>query len=346
MEKANESIRINTDVDIIIPWVDSSDPEWIKQYKESMQRYCPDKEAVSDIRFQNWDNLKYLFRAINMYMPWYNRIFFITYGHVPEWMNVDNDRIVVVKHKDYIPDEYLPTFNSNTIEMNYFRIKNLSENFIIFNDDMFPLQSIEKQYYFKENIVCDEAVENIVVTAGFGSVANMARYTQINNMMIINKYFKKREVQMKFPDIWFNEAYEERLERTESLKYWNDFCGFYDPHLPSAMKKSVLKMLWNNEYCSLDRASRNHFRAYNDLTQYLVRYWQICSGNIVPRKTRGKVFFVDRHNYKDIADIILNHKYQMICINENCTDDEFVMIKEEINNAFNNILPDKCLLER
>jgi hypothetical protein len=190
-------------IDIIIPWVDSTDAKWIEERKAIKQKYIPDEEATADIRFQNWDNMQYWFRAIEKCLPWINKIFFVTYGHVPDWLNIKHPKLNLVKHSDYIPEQYLPTYNSNTIEMNYFRIKELSENFIIFNDDMIPLLPIHEEYYFKDNKVCDEAVENIVVTAGFGSVAHMARYTQINNMMIINKYFKKRDVQEKYTEIWF-----------------------------------------------------------------------------------------------------------------------------------------------
>lgn len=332
-------------VDIIIPWVDGNDPEWLSERAKAIKQFKPDKEASSEIRFQSWDNLRYWFRAVDSFLPWVNHIFFVTWGHIPEWLNVSNSKVRIVKHSDYIPEKYLPTYNSNTIEMNYFRIEELSENFIIFNDDMFPLQPIEEEYYFKDDKVCDEAVENIIIAAGFGPVANMARYTQINNMMIINKYFKKRDVQERYPEIWFGTDYGDRNERTNSLTYWNDFPGFYDPHLPSAMKKSVLKKLWDIEPEQLDKASENHFRAYNDLTQYLIRYWQICSGDINPRRTEGKVYFVDIGNYKEIAEDIRGQKRQMICINENCTDEEFKIVKQEINSAFETILPEKSSFE-
>jgi hypothetical protein len=55
---------MNKPMDIIIPWVDGSDPEWMKEKQEAVKRYCPDKMANSDIRYQEWDNLQYWFRAV------------------------------------------------------------------------------------------------------------------------------------------------------------------------------------------------------------------------------------------------------------------------------------------
>jgi len=56
---------------------------------------------------------------------------------------------VIVNHKDFIPEEYLPIFNSNAIELNMHKIKELSENFVYFNDDMFVLKEMKKEAFLK-----------------------------------------------------------------------------------------------------------------------------------------------------------------------------------------------------
>lgn len=336
---------LNKKIDIVIPWVDGSDITWQKELRKTVENIQTERQSLSNIRYESWDNIPFLFRAIEKCLPWINKIVFVTCGHVPDSVNFNNPKLLHVKHSDYLPSEYLPTFNSNTIEMNLHRINELSENFILFNDDTFPLQYIPEEYYFRNDLVCDEAVENIITTATFGPVANMARYTQVNNMFIINKYFKKREVQAKHPEQWFNEDYGDRMERTESLKYWNDFPGFYDPHLPNALKKSTLSKIWKLEGDILDKASRNRFRSYSDVTQYLIRYWQLCEGNFYPRRTKGKVFFVDKTNYIQVANSIRNKEYQMVCFNENCTPEEFEFIRNEINSALEELFPEKSSFE-
>lgn len=336
---------MNTAIDIVLPWVDGDDPKWQKEKEESRKKHCPEEGADSNIRFQSWDNLEYWFRAVERYMPWVHKIFFITWGHLPKFLNVGHPKLEIVKHEDYIPAEYLPTFNSNTIEMNYHRIEGLSENFVIFNDDMIPLQPIKEEYYFLNNQICDEAIENIIVASKFGPVSNMARYTQINNMMIINKYFNKREVQKRNYDKWFNKDYGELLERTKSLQYWYDFPGFYDPHMPSAMKKSVLEKLWELESDRLHQASLNCFRGHTDITQYLIRYWQLCEGDFYPRKTEGKMCLINKENYQDYAEGIRQQKWQMVSLNEDCTPEEFILIRREINKALEQLLPEKSSFE-
>ena len=336
----------NQPIDIVLPWVDDSDSTWRALKEKNEIKLRGSLFESSNVRFQNWDNLNIWFRAVEKNMPWVHKIFLITFGHLPEFLVEDHPKLEIVRHEDYIPEEYLPTFNSNTIEMNLHRIKKLSENFILFNDDMFPMHYTEEEYYFKNDQVCDEAVENIITTTSFGAVSNVIRYSQVNNMFIINKYFKKREVQKKNWDKWYCEDYEDRLERTKSLAYWYDFPGFYDPHLPSAMKKTVLSKLWELEYDALHAGSKNRFRGYSDVTQYLIRYWQLCEGDFYPRKTRGKVFFFGWDTYKDVIKEIDSNLHPMICLNENCTSKQFQIIKKEINNALLKKFPNKSSFER
>lgn len=341
-----DGVIINDKIDIIVPWVDGSDPAWMKEREECRLKYGAEEKSISNIRFQSWDNLHYWFRAIETFMPWVNKIFFVTWGHIPQFLKSNHSKIRILRHEDYIPKQYLPTFNSNTIEMNYHRIRDLSENFIIFNDDTFPLQPIEETYFFRENVVCDEAVEGHITPVEVGAISNMARYVQVNNMIIINRHFKKREVQSKNWDKWYCDDYGELLERTKSLQYWYDFAGFRDPHMASAMKKSTLSHIWKVEGEALERASKNHFRAHTDVSQYLIRYWQLCSGEFYPRRTLGKFYQVDIENYKEVAKDIEGQKYQMISINENCSMDEFEIIKKRINEAFDRILPEKSDYEK
>ncbi len=337
---------MNSQIDIVLPWVDGSDPEWQKVKKESLKKYRPAEAANSNIRFESWDNLQYWFRAVETYMPWVHKIFFLTWGHLPEFLDTAHPKLEIVRHEDYIPKEYLPTFNSGPIEMNVHRIDGLAENYIMFNDDFFPLQPIAEEYYFRNDMVCDEAVENVIVTATMGPIVNMARYMQVNNMFIINRHFQKREVQKKHWNKWYCEDYEELLERTKSLQYWNDFPGFHDPHMACGLKKSVLKKIWELEEKDLDKASREHFRGPADINHYLVRYWQLCEGNFCPRKTKGKMCLVNMDNYHEYAQGIREQKWQMVSLNEDCTPEEFEVIKKEINGAFEQLLPTKSSFER
>lgn len=146
---------MNLPIDIVLPWVNDSDPAWNEEKRKYMDEKTGAIEA-SNLRFQSWDNLHLWFRAIEECMPWANKVFLVTCGQIPNFLVEDHPKVEIVDHRNFIPEEYLPTFNSNTIEMNMYRIKELSENFILFSDDVFPLQPIAEEYYFKDNKVCDK----------------------------------------------------------------------------------------------------------------------------------------------------------------------------------------------
>lgn len=332
-------------IDIIIPWVDGNDAEWQKKREETELLYNINKKANSNIRYESWDNLQYIFRGIEKFMPWVNRVFLVTCGHLPRFLNVENPKLRIIKHSDYIPDEYLPTFNSNVIELNYHKIEDLSENFVLFNDDCFPLQPIAEEYYFKEGLPCDEAVESPIMPVDVGAISHYASYIKANNVLFINRHFSKRQVQKENWDKWYYEGYEELLDRNKGLNYWNNFAGFHDYHMPVPLKKSTLKHIWDLEYEQLDRVCHNHFRAFSDLSQCIVRYWQLCTGKFVPQKSVGKPYLVTIDNCDEVATAIRNKVSQMICLSEDCTPQEFTIIKKVINSAFKDILNEKSSFE-
>ena len=337
---------MSSPIDIVLPWLDDHDPSWQAELRDSLGKYPRDEGADANIHFESWDNLHLWFRAVERFMPWVHRIVLITWGHVPEFLRTDHEKLLIVRHRDYLPAEYLPTYNSNVIELNVHRIRELADNFILFNDDTFPLAPVAGSYYFQDDLPCDEAVEGIIIPKEEGAVAHMARYTQINNLMVINRHFEKRRMQEEHREKWFSPVYGKLLERTESLSYWNTLGGIHDPHMANPLKKSTLKRLWELEPEVLDKCSRNHFRAHTDVTQYLIRYWQLCTGQFVPRRTEGKMCLMDKSNYLEYAEGIRQGSYPMVSMNESCTAEEFPLIREAINEALAELLPDKSSFEK
>ena len=128
-------IIIDMEIDFVVTWVDSNDPKW----QEEFQKYkgITTTADQSKARYRDWDFFKYWFRSIEKYAPWVHKVYVITNGTFPSWINRDCQKLVLVKHSDYIPQQYLPTFNSRTIEFYMNSIPGLSEHFVYFNDDMY-----------------------------------------------------------------------------------------------------------------------------------------------------------------------------------------------------------------
>ena len=77
-------------IDFVVPWVDSNDPEWIALYNH----YRPEKPIKDNSRFRDWDIFRYWFRAVERYAPWVNKVFLITNGKFPDWINPDCTKLV------------------------------------------------------------------------------------------------------------------------------------------------------------------------------------------------------------------------------------------------------------
>ena len=95
-------------VDYVIPFVDSSDREWVGTYRKYIPADCTWSSNAT--RFRDWDLLRYQLRSISRHLPWIHRIYIVlsvSEGQVPRWLNRDNDRVRVVWDWEFIPQEYL-----------------------------------------------------------------------------------------------------------------------------------------------------------------------------------------------------------------------------------------------
>ena len=118
-------------IDIVIPFVNGNDPVWQRQFNEHMQKFNPHYgDGSVQTRYDGNDILKYVFRSIDVYAPWVNKIHLLLSGssQIPEWLDTNNEKIHIVYHKDFIPKEYLPCFNSSAFECWLWNIPGLSEN--------------------------------------------------------------------------------------------------------------------------------------------------------------------------------------------------------------------------
>lgn len=330
-------------IDFVILWVDGNDKEWLKE-KEKYQPNLRNNENNNTSRFRDWDNLKYWFRMIEKNADWVNKIYFITWGHIPNWLNTKSKKLKIIKHSDYIPKEYLPTYNSNTIEMNLFRIKELSENFVLFNDDMFMTNKTKKEDFFKNNLPCECYSET---TINSNKANDIYIHTLLNNMSIINKHFNKKNVYKKnfFKYINFKYSFKDNLSTIMLLPFKN-FSMIVNKHLPVSLKKSVLKELWNKEHEAMEKSSLNRFRDLSDISQYLIRYYQICSGNFIPRKSNFGMYFRLENNNNHIIKQLEKNKYKIACFNDTSVVTNFEESKKSLNNYLEKKYPNKSSYEK
>ena len=128
---------MQTAIDFVFLWCDGSDPDFVRQKAQRMKEVRPEQitENIGDIRYVQFDELKYALRSVNQFAPWFHHIFVVTNNQRPKWL-IDHPKISVVDHKEIIPKDLQPVFSSICIEMYLDRIPGLSEHFVYSNDDM------------------------------------------------------------------------------------------------------------------------------------------------------------------------------------------------------------------
>lgn len=330
-------------IDFVVLWVDGSDSKWLKE----KNKYSDSKIDIDDTiaRYRDMKTFKYWFRAVEKYTPWVNKIHFITWGHVPEWLDTTNPKLNIVNHKDYIPKEYLPTFNSNVIELNLFRLEELSEKFVLFNDDMFILNELNSDYFFKNDLPCDVWRENCFKTEQSGD--NFFDHIMINNLYLINKNFNKKEVVKDHFNKIFNLKYKKRNVRNLMLQRWNYFCGFSSMHTANSFLKSSFKKIWDMEYELLHRTSLSKFRSVFDVNQWAIADMQLVTGkfNIKGLNDFGR-FYTLKNDNTELYNYINSKESTIVCINDTNTDMDFEKISNELVEIFEKKFPNKSSFEK
>ena len=99
----------------------------------------------------------------------------------------------------------------------------------------------------------------------------------------------------------------------QSLTFKNKFCGFWNFHAPQPYLKETFRTIWDKENENLDYACHNKFRDSSDLGHYLCRYWQMISGNFMPRKDESKYLAFLNDNTSTVNEL-KSGKYKYVCI--------------------------------
>ncbi len=291
-------------MDAVITYVDGLDPLWQKDYEQYTN------EPVMEKRFRDWGTLKYLLRGIEVNMPFIDNVYLVVArdSQVPQWVN--RDVLKVVLHKDIIPEEYLPTFNSTTIEMFLHKIEGLSEQYLYFNDDMFPISPCVPDDFFP------------------GGKTAMGYST-----CLFAKGMYKRQCRNS-----------DRL----ALKALGRRHGLFfkrPQHICSPMIKSLCEELYQKVEPEI-LASVTRTRTMDNMNQYLYLTYIYHSGHAISRRIQGKFFSMALASASKIADYIRNPKKKLVCINDvNFGDEVFFPYRKTIHAAFESRLPDKSRFE-
>lgn len=297
-------------IDLVYLWVNGNDTKWQEEKEEWQTRLnIPSGGSANNCRFIDNQELKYSLRSVEMNAPWINHIFIVTNGQVPEWLDTTHPKITIVTHKEIMPSEALPTFNSEAIETCIANIPGLSEYFLYANDDMFISNPIGADYFFDEN-------GNPII-----------RMQKLNwNEDTVNKILFCKNV-----------LYSKNLIKKT---YKKDFL--YTPsHNIEPYRKSYYlecKNKFSNEFY---QTCLQKFRTSNCVQRTIQNYYLLASKGIKRTKLDKRSMHISLTYVKKINARIKKDNPLLLCINdcENTTNEDRKGLKRILVSLFNKRAP-------
>lgn len=292
-------------MDIVITYVDGNDPVW----KQDYEKYT--NVPVMQKRFRDWGTLKYLLRGIEANMPFIRNVYLVVShsSQVPQW--ADQSQLKIVLHKDIIPADYLPTFNCNPIEMHLHRIDGLDEEYLYFNDDLYPLAPCRPEDFFRD---------------GKG-VLGFSRHFLTSGM------YKK---------ICRNSDTHAR----KALGLKPSFCFVRPQHTCTPMFKSECEQL----YSILEQdilASLTRVRTSENLNQYLFLDYQLYKGRMINEKISNKHYSVAVTSPEKLKSFILSPTRNLMCVNDvRLSEERYLKLRSAMIEAFEQKFPHKSRFEK
>lgn len=329
-------------IDFVVTWVDGDDPKWQEERARVLNQTDQEKEDNHRGRYQSWDAFRYWFRAVEEFAPWVNKVFFVTWGHLPKWLNQEAPKLRIVNHNVFIPEEYLPTFNSNTIELNLFRIPDLAEQFVYFNDDVFLARPVQKQEFFLNG----KPRHTAIATPWINRNRDLPYYFYYNVYGEVNAINNITECIHRHPEKWFSHLYGKCMKEN-IYPYRNGVLpGMFFSHMGVPFMKSSMKSTWEKYSHSCEQSSQYKVRDIHQLAHQLFSVEDIINGNFEPSANDwGAQLNIE--NTDGIKTVLQSKRYKMFCLFDTNYDDVATInrIDADLKGVFEARFPNKSSFE-
>ena len=274
------------------------DVQWQRDYCTCMHvlRYG----TGQNVRYRSWGTEHLLVRCVRKNMPFVRTIFILLARESQKkpWMDMDGVRVVY--HKEFIPERFLPTFNSATIEMFLHRIPGLSECFVYGNDDMFPLSPLKEEDFFRDGLPCQHYNEK-----PFPAKPNIFHHACQSGLNFVAGEFGKNYV-----STWLHGG-----------------------HSMSPILKSTCEHLWGRGARTIEGSISPTRQSWN-FYQYIYTNYQHLSGRYADH-TPEYTYVSTKNSVAEVRKAIVQSR-GIVCINDNeCVSDvsEYASVVREGINA-------------
>lgn len=313
----NMNHKIETmDIDLVYLWVDGSDPIWQAKRNTFMGGNNENSQINCKGRYANNDELKYSLRSIEEYAPWIHKIYIVTDEQTPDWLDTSHPKIQIVDHKEIMPSESLPCFNSSLIEHFLYRIPELAEHFLFANDDMF---------------INKEVTPNDFYTPDGLPIIRLNR----KPFQKLAEFWRKRICGKPLKN------YTIITNRSASLvkeKYGTYITGKPHHNIDAYLKSDYQRTVEETFHDEFAANKENHLRSDNDVHRSIIYCTALAEKRGILRYVTDKESFHlkihKKHHYKKLKDL----QPLFFCMNDSeyAHDDDRIMAKMFLEKHFPN----------
>ena len=309
------------DIDLVYLWVDGSDPAWLAKKLAATGEFHEGSETDSKARYENSDELRYSLRSVEKFAPWIRKIFIVTDNQVPAWLDTSNPRIRIVDHKEILPPEALPCFNSSVIEYALYRIPDLAEHFLYANDDMFFGKPLTPGFFF--------APDGYPIVRLRRKVFGRLRYHTKRLLGFDAGHYRRK---------LFHSA---RLIKRETGRFYSGVPHHnIDAYLKSDHREVVERVLKDD----IERSQLSRTRTDGNVSRAASSLWSLAVGRAHRKYATQKMSCIISVNNPDYMAKYLKYRPALFCLNDN------QWVKEEdrkrIKPFLESLFPDKSSFEK
>ena len=249
-------------MDIVISFVDCKDKVWMKSYLKTIHK---DNGFFPYHQFYNHNTIKYVLRGIDEFIPYVNNVFIVVSNieQVPDY--IDQSKVKIVLHKDFIPEKYLPLFNSTAIELFLHKIPGLGEEFVYFNDDMIPISHISYDDFFKDGIPCISFnTEQRDKTPAYKHCI-LSFYEAKNTVEILtDKEIDTKDIELQIPQHSPTSLLKSVCDEASNIERHNSLLDFYITNI--RMPRNINQYYWADILYFKKQYTTSNIKSYYTLT--------------------------------------------------------------------------------
>ncbi|MGI5413061.1 stealth family protein [Streptomyces chartreusis] len=282
-------------VDAVYTWVDGDDPAMAAKRRAhqalSDNVIAPRETGAS--RYTDHDELRYALRSLEMYAGFVRHVYLVTDSQLPAWLDPDAEGLTVVDHREILPADALPVFNSHAIESRLHHIRGLSDHYLYFNDDVFINRPVRAEHFFHGNGIARIPLSPLKLGVGAPHPLEPAPNSAGKNAREVIRRFHGTNITHK------------------SL------------HTPHPQLLSVMREMESLGIEELERTSYSRFRSTSDVApaSTLHHHWAIMSGRAVPADYRFRYVQLGTPDMRRrLARLAAGEDIDFFCLNDVDTD--------------------------